>query len=300
MKKTQWIWFDGEVVAWEKATTHVLSHTLHYGGGAFEGIRFYQTEDGPAIFRLKEHVERLFYSCNVIGLKIKYSPDELATAIKDIVRENKLQQGYIRPLVFWGEGDLRIVSEGLPVHTVIACWSLGNYLSADCVDVKVSDFIRIHPGSTVTDAKLCGHYVNSIIASLAIKNTHYHESLLLDYKGNIAEGPGENFFCVIDKEIFTPSLGNILPGITRSMIMAIARDLGFKCHESSLSLDDVFKAQEALFTGTAVEVTPIRSLNDSIFGDGRVGPITQLIHDAYFDVIQGNSNKYRHYLSFIE
>lgn len=299
MKKADWIWFDNKMVPWQDATTHVLSHTLHYGGGAFEGIRFYKTPNGSAIFRLKEHVERLFYSCSILGLELNYSKLEIETAIKETIVKNKLSEGYIRPLAFWGEGNLRIISNDLPVHLIIATWPLGNYLPCDCVDVKVSDFIRIHPNSTVTDAKLCGHYVNSIISSLNLKNTKYHESLLLDYAGNIAEGPGENFFCVIDEVLLTPKLGNILPGITRATIIEMATNLGFKVKEINLSLEHALIADEAFFTGTAVEVTPLRSLNDVIFYDGKIGPVTKLLRDTYFDAIQGKSTEYRHYLSYI-
>ena len=299
MSNANWIWFDNKMVPWQQATTHVLSHTLHYGGGAFEGIRFYQTDRGPAIFRLEDHVERLLYSCKSIGIELSYNQIEIEEAIKETVRRNKLAQGYIRPLAFLGEGNLRIVAKDLPVHLIIAAWPLGDYLASSCADVKVSDFIRIHPKSTITDAKLCGHYVNSIIASLSIRNTKYHESLLLDYAGNIAEGPGENFFCVIDNVVTTPVLGNILAGITRSTILELSADLGFKVQEINLALEDALKAQEAFFSGTAVEVTAIRSLNDSVFGDGAIGPITKKIKKAYFDLIQGKNEKYSHYLTIV-
>ena len=299
MKKSEWIWFDGKMVPWDEAKTHVLSHTLHYGGGAFEGIRFYKTDHGVAIFRLKEHVERLIYSCQAIGLDLPYSVTEIIEFIKYTVSQNNLSEGYIRPLAFWGAGDLRVASQNLPVHLIIACWPLGQYLKSDCADVKVSDFIRIHPKSTITDAKLCGHYVNSILAGMSLKNTHYHESLLLDYEGNIAEGPGENFFCIIDNVIYTPPLGGILPGITRSTIFELAADLGFEYVESHLTLDLAFKAQEAFFSGTAVEITPIRSLNDVIFGNGKEGIQTKAIREAFLDVIYGRATKYLHYLTII-
>ncbi len=299
MKKSDWIWFDGKMVPWQDATTHVLSHSLHYGGGAFEGIRFYKTERGSAIFRLKEHVERLLYSCKTIGLNLPYSQEELESSIKETVSKNVLTQGYIRPLAFLGLGDLRVAAKNSPLHLIIACWPLGHYLAAEYVDVKISDFIRIHPQSTVTDAKLCGHYVNSIMAGLAIANTKYHESLLLDFEGNIAEGPGENFFCVVDGIFKTPALGKILAGITRATIIEIINDLGFTCEEVALSLDDALQAEEAFFTGTAAEVTPIRSLNDSVYGNGAIGTLTQPIRKVYFDAIMGRNDAYEHYLSYI-
>lgn len=299
MQQSDWIWFDGKMVPWADAKTHVLSHTLHYGSGAFEGIRFYNTDRGPAVFRLKEHVDRLIYSANVIGIELPYSNEQIEQAILKTVRENGLTQGYIRPLVFLGLGDLRVSAKNSPVHLIIACWPLGNYLAAECVDVKVSDFIRIHPDSTITDAKLCGHYTNSVVASLALKNTKYHESLLLDFEGYIAEGPGENFFCVVDGVFKTPPLGRILAGITRKTIIRMIGDLGYQCIEERMTVDDVLKADEAFFTGTAVEVTPIRSLNDVVFGDGHMGPLTKLIRDCYFDTITGKNAAYERYLSYV-
>lgn len=299
MQKSQWIWFDGKLVPWENAKTHVLSHTLHYGGGAFEGIRFYKTESGVAIFRLKEHVERLLYSCKAIELALPYSCEELMEAIKLTVVENKLTQGYIRPLAFWGEGDLRVAAKNLPAHFIVACWPLTQYLSSDSADVKISDFIRIHPKSTITDAKLCGHYVNSIIAGLAIKNTPYHESLLLDFEGCIAEGPGENFFCVIDGVVHTPPLGRILNGITRSTVLELMDDLKIPYKESLITLEQALTSQEAFFTGTAVELTPIRSINDVVFNQGEVGALTHQIKEAFLNVIYGRSKSYLHYLTYI-
>lgn len=299
MRKADWIWFDGKLVDWDDARVHVLSHTLHYGGGAFEGIRFYQTAKGPAVFRLKEHVERLIYSCDAIEMTLNYSSAEIESAILETIKANELQEGYIRPLAFWGAGDLRIISHDLPVHLSVACWPLGQYLAAECVDVKVSDYIRIHPKSTVADAKLCGHYLNSIIASMCTKNSKYHECLLLDHQGNIAEGAGENFFCVIDDVLCTPNLGNVLAGITRETVMNIARDEGIECEERTLSLDDAYMAKEAFFSGTAVEVTPIRSLNDNFFSDGQMGKITALLRQRYFDAVHGKSSKYEHFLTYV-
>ena len=299
MQQSDWIWFDGKMVPWQDAKIHVLSHTLHYGTGAFEGIRFYKTDKGAAIFRLKEHVDRLIYSAGVIGIELPYTHQEIERAIIDTVRENGLLEGYIRPLVFLGLGDLRVSAKNSPTHLMVACWTLGNYLSAECADVKVSDFIRIHPQSTITDAKLCGHYTNSVVASLALKGTHYHESLLLDFEGNIAAGPGENFFCVIDGIFKTPPLGRILAGITRATIIGIIKALDFQCQEVPLTLEEAMNADEAFFTGTAVEVTPIRSINDMVLGDGNVGELTQKISQVYFEAITGKNANYDHYLTHV-
>ena len=300
MQKTDWIWFDGKQVPWDEATIHVSAHSLHYGGGAFEGIRFYKTERGPAIFRLHDHVKRLIYSCQAIDLNLPFSLEEIEQAIIDTVKINKLEEGYIRPLAFWGAGDLRIAAQDLPVHLKVAAWPMGQYLTHSNVDVKVSPYIRIHPRSTVADAKICGHYVNSIMSSIALKNTKYHESLLLDHQGNIAEGPGENFFCVVNGVFKTPSLGNILAGITRDTILQMCRDLDIECHAMLITLEEALNATEAFFSGTAAEITPIHSLNDKVFGDGETGEITQRIKSYYFDIIRGKVDQYEHYLTYID
>ena len=262
MQTTELIWKNGELIPWAEATTHVLSHTLHYGGGAFEGIRFYATTQGPAIFRLNEHVERLLYSAEVLKMPMFYSKEEIILAIKELVRVNQLPSGYIRPLAYYGYGKMGVNPVGNPVELIIACWPWGAYLPHDSVDIKTSRFIRIHPDSTVVDAKLCGHYINSILASLELQGTHYHEALLLDSAGLITEGVGENFFMVKDGIIYTPKLGSILSGITRDTIIQLAHSLAITVVETDIPLDEACQADEAFFTGTAAEVTPIRSIND--------------------------------------
>jgi branched-chain amino acid aminotransferase len=299
METTETIWMNGKLVPWDSATTHVLTHTLHYGGGVFEGIRCYKTDKGTAIFRLKEHMERLMYSADVLDMEVGYSVEELTKAVIKTVRENGLEQGYIRPLIYFGYGKMGLNPVGAPVDTIVACWPWGKYLSHDAVKVQISDYIRIHPQSTVSDAKITGHYVNSILAVLALKGTDFHEALFLDYEGNVAEGPGENLFLVKDGTILTPQKKSILPGITRDTVKQIANDLGHDVKEMILSPDDLWSADEAFFTGTAAEVSPIASINDHVYGEGTAGPITSQIKEAYMNVVHGRSPSYDHYLTLV-
>ncbi|CAN5433308.1 branched-chain amino acid transaminase [soil metagenome] len=299
MQTTQYIWQNGKMLPWDEAKTHVLSHTLHYGGGAFEGIRFYKTANGPAIFCLAQHVERLLYSCSVIKMELPYDAAAIAEAIIEVVRVNKLEEGYIRPLAYYGYGKMGVSPQGAPAELAIACWPWGAYLPHDMIDVLVSKYIRIHPGSSVVDAKLCGHYVNGILASIELRGTHYHEALLLDADGNIAEGVGENFFMVKDGVIYTPMLGTILAGITRATTMKLANDLGYKVVETTLKLDEAYAADEAFFTGTAAEVAPIRTINDKILGNGQLGPVTSKIKSGYFQIVHGENPAYMDYLTVV-
>ena len=299
MQTTELIWKNGELIPWAEATTHVLSHTLHYGGGAFEGIRFYATTQGPAIFRLNEHVERLLYSAEVLKMPMFYSKEEIILAIKELVRVNQLPSGYIRPLAYYGYGKMGVNPVGNPVELIIACWPWGAYLPHDSVDIKTSRFIRIHPDSTVVDAKLCGHYINSILASLELQGTHYHEALLLDSAGLITEGVGENFFMVKDGIIYTPKLGSILSGITRDTIIQLAHSLAITVVETDIPLDEACQADEAFFTGTAAEVTPIRSINDHCLGNQAVGAVTAVIKSAYLDLVHGKDHRFVDYLTFV-
>jgi branched-chain amino acid aminotransferase len=300
METTKFIWMNGHFVAWDDAKVHVLSHTLHYGDGAFEGIRVYKTDKGPAVFRLKEHIERLHYSGRALDMKIPYSVDDLCAATVELLSKNGLEQGYIRPLVIYGYGVMGVNPRNAPVDTIIACWPWGQYLPGEAADIKVSKYIRIHPRSTVADAKICGHYVNSVLAVLELRGTHYHEALFLDAEGKIAEGPGENIFIVKNKEISTPPLGTILAGITRATVMEIARDRGYKLVERSLTLEDALGADEAFFTGTAAEVTPIRSIDDKKLGDGKPGPVTQDLRATYLDTVQGRNATYSKYLTLVK
>lgn len=297
MQTTEMIWQNGTFVPWADAKIHVLTHALHYGGGAFEGIRFYQTENGAAIFRLDEHLERLFYSSTILKMQIPFTQEEIKSAIKALVVKSKLKAGYIRPIVFYGYGKMGVNPVGNPVEVVIACWPWGAYLPHECIDVKTSSYIRIHPDSTVVDAKLTGHYVNGILASLELQGTSYHEALFVDSQGHIMEGAGENIFLVKDKILYTPQLGGILAGITRATIMELSETLGYKVVETSLTLNDLYQADEAFFTGTAAEVTAIRSVDDKLIADGTMGKITTALKKAYLDLVHGRNSEYRHYLT---
>lgn len=296
-QRSEHIWMNGEFVPWDDAKVHVLTHTLHYGSGVFEGVRAYETDSGPAIFRLPEHIDRLVYSGSALNMTLKWSRDELVEAVVETVRKSGHPSCYIRPLAFYGYGKMGVNPIGNPVELIIACWPWGAYLPHDMVDLKVSRFIRIHPQSTVADAKIVGHYVNSIMSILELQGTHYHEALLLDSDGNIAEGPGENFFMIKGGEIHTPSLGTILPGITRKTIIEIATDSGIPVRERRISLADALAADEAFYTGTAAEVTPIRSIDDNVLGGGVVGPITATIKSIYLAAVRGKVARYEGYLT---
>lgn len=299
MQTTEKIWYSGQFVPWAEAKTHVLTHTLHYSGGAFEGVRFYKTAQGPAIFRLQDHIERLYYSASVLNMTIPYTREEVIAAVIELVRINKLDAGYIRPLVFYGYGKMGVNPIGNPVELVIACWPWGAYLPHESIDIKVSSYIRIHPDSTVIDAKLCGHYINSILAALEVQGTHYHEALLLDSHGHITEGVGENFFMVKDGIIYTPNLGDILPGITRATVMELAKQLQLSLVETDITLYEAYQADEAFFTGTAAEITAIRSINDKKIGEEGLGPVTALIKQSYLDLVQGKNAGMEGYLTYL-
>jgi branched-chain amino acid aminotransferase len=297
--KTKFIWMNGEFIEWDKANVHVLSHTLHYGAGVFEGIRCYKTDRGPAIFRLKEHVDRLLYSINVLKMPFSYTQHEVCEIIQSVVRENQLEEGYIRPLVFYGYGSLKVDPTGNPVDFAVACWPWAQYLASPLVDVKTSEYIRIHPKSTVVDAKLCGHYLNSILGTLALQGTPYHEVLFLDEKDFISEGSGENFFMVKEGKIFTPKLDTILAGITRDTIISLAHQLDLQVIEAHITLEEAYEADEAFFTGTAVEITPIRSIDDHIIGNGEIGKISSMMKDTYANIVRGRKPDMEDYLTFV-
>ncbi|MFT3742091.1 MAG: branched-chain amino acid transaminase [Gammaproteobacteria bacterium] len=297
MQTTDVIWFNGKLVPWHDAKIHVLTHALHYGSGAFEGIRFYKTPTGSAIFRLPEHVDRLIFSADVLGMLLPYDRDTILEAIIQTAKANHLEEGYLRPILYYGYGKMGVNPVGCPVDFAVACWPWKAYLAQDCADIKTSRYIRIHPDSTNVSAKLTGHYVNSILGSLELRNTHYHEALFLDSKGFISEGAGENFFLVKEGRIFTPTLETILPGITRDTIIQIAHELGYEVTETNLTLAQAHAADEAFFTGTAVEVTAIRSIDDQLIAKGEMGPITQRIKTAYLAVVRGENPDYQKYLT---
>jgi len=300
MNGTEYIWMDGKFVPWNDAKVHVLTHTLHYGMGIFEGIRFYETRDCPAIFRLKDHVNRFFEGAKDALLEIPFTREEIYQAIIDTVKKNKVPSGYIRPLVYFGYAKMGLNPRGCPTRVAIAAWPWGSYLGEESVTVKTSCFQRIHPSTTHVEAKICGHYVNSMHASCDARDHGYNEALLLDHEGKVAEGPGENIFIIKEGILKTPPGGAILCGITRLSITTIANDEGYEVKESPLTLHDVYNADEAFFTGTAAEVTPIKSLDDRTIGTEVPGPITKKLKQIYDDSVRGKNEKYKDWLTFVK
>lgn len=295
-----YIWKNGNLISWNEAQTHVLAHSLHYGSGVFEGIRCYKTDQGSAVFKLREHIVRFFYSARQLGMQIQYSIDDICQAVIETLDKNGCEEGYIRPLAYYGYGSMKVVpTPDVPIDMIIACWPWENYLTINTVDVMTSPYIRIHPKSTVPDAKITGHYVNSLLAGLAIKNTHYHEALLLDADGYVAEGSAENIFIVKDGKIITTPEGTILVGITRNTIMHIAEEFDIPVEEKLFTPEEIYTADEAFFCGTAVEVTAIRSLDDRIIGENNPSVITEKIKKRYHQIVRGQASRYHAALTFV-
>ena len=297
------IWFDGKMVDWRSANIHVLTHTLHYGMGVFEGVRAYKTVQGTAIFRLKEHTRRLFNSAKILGLTIPFSYEEIAQAQKDVVRENKLESCYLRPLVWVGSEKLGLSPTGNSIHVAIAGWAWGAYLGeegmAKGIRVKTSSFTRHHVNISLVRAKACGYYINSILAHQEAAADGYDEALLLDTEGYISEGPGENVFVVRNGTIYTPDVASCLDGITRNSVLTMARDLGIPVVEKRITRDEMYCCDEAFFSGTAAEITPIRELDNRPIGEGRRGPITEQIQSQFFKVVAGEDDRYREWLAHV-
>jgi branched-chain amino acid aminotransferase len=297
------IWYDGKMVNWRDATTHVLTHTLHYGMGVFEGVRAYKTDKGTAIFRLQEHTDRLFNSAHILQMKMPYSKQEIADAMCAAVRENKLESAYIRPMAFYGAEAMGIAAKTLSTHVIAAAWSWGAYMGEEAltkgIRVKTSSFSRHHVNITMCKAKANGNYMNSILAHQEAANDGYDEALLLDVDGFVAEGSGENVFIIRKGKLYTPDLTSALEGITRDTIVQLAKELGYEVIEKRITRDEVYCADEAFFTGTAAEVTPIRELDNRNIGTGTRGPITEKLQALYFDVVKGKSAKHAHWLTLV-
>ena len=295
------IWFDGEWVDWREAKIHVLTHTLHYGMGVFEGVRAYQADNGTAIFRLEEHTNRLFNSAKIMNMNIGYSKDEINQAQREAVTKNNLDSAYIRPMCFYGSEGMGLRADGLKVHTIIAAWEWGSYLGEDNMKnglrVRTSSFTRHHANIAMTKAKANGNYINSMLALQEALTDGYDEALLLDVDGFVAEGSGENVFIIRDGMIYTPDLTSALAGITRDTIVTLARDLGYKVIEKRITRDEVYCADEAFFTGTAAELTPIRELDNRTIGSGTRGPITEKLQALYFDCVYGRNDKYKQWIN---
>jgi branched-chain amino acid aminotransferase len=296
------IWMDGELVDWRDAKIHVLTHTLHYGCGAFEGVRAYNTVGGTAIFRLREHTERLFNSAKILRMKIPFSIEQIEQAQCEVVRVNNLESCYLRPLVWIGSEKLGVSPKGNQIHVMVAAWPWGAYLGEEGlkrgIRVKTSSFTRHHVNITMTQAKAVSNYSNSILANMEATEDGYDEALLLDSAGFVSEGAGENIFVIKNGVIYTPDLSaGALNGITRNTIFAISQDLGLKLVEKRITRDEVYIADEAFFTGTAAEVTPIRELDRIEIGRGSRGPITEKIQAAFFDIVNGRNAKYAEWLT---
>ena len=302
------IWMDGELVEWRDAKIHVLSHTLHYGCGAFEGVRAYKTDKGTAIFRLKEHTERFLNSGKILRMKIPFTQQQLEEAQKTVVRENKLESCYLRPLTWIGSEKLGVSPKGNTVHAMVAAWAWGAYLGEEGlkrgIRVKTSSYTRHHVNITMTQAKTVSNYTNSILANMEALDDGYDEALLLDASGFVSEGAGENIFVIKNGVVYTPDLSaGALNGITRNTIFHICQDLGLQLVEKRITRDEVYICDEAFFTGTAAEVTPIRELDRIELGKenyvGSRGPITEKIQSAFFDIVNGRNPKYAEWLSLV-
>jgi branched-chain amino acid aminotransferase len=297
------IWYDGKLVPWRDATTHVLTHSLHYGLAVFEGVRAYNTVKGTAIFRLAEHTERLINSGKIYMMSIPYSKQELMDAQLEVVRANKLESCYLRPIAFYGSEKMGISTRGATVHVAVAAWPWGAYLGEDGLErgirVKTSSFSRHHVNVSMCRAKYSGTYANSILANLEATQDGYDEALLLDTDGFVAEGAGENLFVIKDSRIYEPEIASALVGITRASVIQVAKEFGLEVTAKRLTRDDIYVADEAFFTGTAAEVTPIRELDSRTIGEGKRGPITAKIQARFFDIVNGRAPEYQHWLSFI-
>lgn len=303
VEATKKIWMDGTFVDWDNAQVHVLSHTLHYGLGAFEGIRCYDTARGSAVFRLREHIDRLFHSAHIAGLTVPYTRDDIEHAVIETIKINDVRACYIRPLIYLGYGEMGINNSQNPVCVSIAVWPWGAYLGEGALDdgirVRVSSFTRHHVNVMMTKAKIVGNYANSQLAKMEAIKSGYDEAILLDPQGNVAEGSGENLFIVRHGELKTPPLTAILEGITRNSIIDLARHLGVVVHETIFSRDELYIADEAFFTGTAAELTPIREVDDRTIGNGRPGPLSHKLQQAFFRVVEGKDDAFQHWLTFL-
>jgi len=297
------IWFDGAFVPWREAKTHVLTHTLHYGMGVFEGVRAYKTDTGTAIFRLGDHTNRLFTSAHILNMPLPYDKKAISNACLGSVKNNNLETAYIRPMCFYGSEGMGLRADNLEVHVIIAAWAWGSYLGNDGLEkgirIKTSSFTRHHVNITMCKAKANGNYMNSMLALQEALTDGYDEALLLDNEGYVTEGSGENIFIVRNGIMYTPDLTSALEGITRDTIIQFAQENNIIVKEKRITRDEVYIADEAFFTGTAAEVTPIRELDNRQIGDGKRGPITEKLQKLYFDCVAGKLDKYKDWLSYV-
>jgi branched-chain amino acid aminotransferase len=295
------IWLDGEWVEWREAKIHVLTHTLHYGMGVFEGTRAYETSEGPAIFRLQDHTNRLFRSAHILNMKMPFDKETLNQVQCDAVSKNNLKSAYLRPMCFYGSEGMGIRADTLNVHVMVAAWEWGKYLGEDGIEkgirIRTSSYTRNHVNSVMCKAKANGNYMNSILALQEAISCGYDEAMLLDHEGYVAEGSGENIFLVRNGKLITPDLTSALEGITRETIFQLAEECNLQVVEKRITRDEVYVADEAFFTGTAAEVTPIREVDDRTIGNGGRGPITERLQTLYFDAVHGRSPKHSSWLT---
>lgn len=298
------IWYDNEFVPWREASTHVLTHTLHYGAGVFEGVRAYETDQGTAIFRLEDHTNRLFNSAKIIGMPIPFSPQQINQAQLDTVSKNSVQSGYIRPMCFYGAEGMGLRADNLEVHCIVAAWGWGPYFGQEKmkngIRVKTSSYSRHHVNIAMCKAKLNGNYVNSMMALNEALTDGYDEALLLDVDGFVAEGSGENIFIVKEGKLYSPELTSVLDGITRKTVIELAKSVDVPLIEKRITRDEVYTADEAFFTGTAAEITPIRELDNRVIGEeGMPGPVTKTLQTMYFELVHGKNDRYGSWLSYV-
>lgn len=304
VEQAKYIWLDGKFIPWAEAQVHILTHTLHYGVGVFEGVRAYHCQDGrTAIFRLREHTRRLFDSAHIMQLAIPFTEEEINAACLEILRKNEQKEAYLRPIVFIGDGVMGLHPKDNPIRVAIISWVWGAYLGDDGlkrgIRLKTSSFTRHHVNIMMTKAKVVGNYVNSILAKREVTKAGYDEALLLDTAGYVAEASGENIFLVKNGLLKTPPLTSILPGITRDTVMTLAQDLGLSVREERFSRDELYLADEVFLTGTAAEITPVREIDDRVIGPGHPGPVTKKLQETYFAVVRGNLPQYANWLSYI-
>ncbi|MBS3905621.1 MAG: branched-chain amino acid transaminase [Syntrophaceae bacterium] len=304
VQKMEKIWMDGRLIPWDEAKVHVLTHTLHYGLGIFEGIRCYLCDDGrSAVFRLREHIDRFFDSAHIGGLKMGYSKKEIVEACKETLRANGLKAGYIRPLAFIGEGVMGVYPGDNPIQVAIITWSWGAYLGEEALEkgirAKFSSYTRHHVNVMMTKAKISGNYVNSVLAKREVMKLGYEEAMMLDTEGYVSEGSGENIFIVKNGLMKTTPLTSILSGITRDSVIQIAKSRKIPVVEEKFTRDELYTAQEAFFTGTAAEITPIREVDDRQIGEGKPGPVTKELQAVFFDIVKGKNPEFREWLDYL-
>ncbi|MBI2655734.1 branched-chain amino acid transaminase [Candidatus Woesearchaeota archaeon] len=293
------IWFNGKLVDWKDCNIHITSYSLHYGAAAFEGIRFYETAKGIALFRLKDHIKRLVKSSEILGMYSRYNENDLVNAAKLTVKSSGMNSGYLRPIVFYGESELYVHAKDSPVNAAMIVLPWKKYLKNNAVKVMSSSYMRLHPKSVPMEAKISGYYANSLFAIIEARKNGFDEALLADYKGNAAEGPAENFFIVKNNVLMTPPLGNILPGVTRDSIIALAKDNKIRVQEKNFRLEDAKKADEAFFTGTGAEITPIIQIDKEKIGNGKIGYLTKKLTSLFRDVVSGKNKKYDKWLEYV-